>query len=650
MTKMIVINKNKKLINSLLSSFLSICILFIISKLLDKYNFLNLFVVLIIVESSYLFIKSRFNTNLIRDTFLKTRFTAFLAYYSSAIISFEYSTYKYDWLLIGVGANKRKDPTLYVTDYQASIEHPHMGAHILINSLNDSEIFSEIFYFLFLIQTHIFALIFLTIFKILKNRNELFADNQIIYVAPFLTIPFISGLHTILPWFLPSISGFVLSSLAVITYVYNRNFIYIYLVLFSLIFVHPFWAALTPVILLVLQLMEKRLFSLDSLGIIILLIGPFYLLPPGSISIVDFFALVQSDFFYITKNTHVFWFSRQVLPVKTFFFFPGLYQGILNLLILILYFVNIKNVRVFSNSAEKNILSILTVASFISFLSIFFQSTIFHEILTTVNFYRIKGLNWIFLPLLLSQVLNKNNRNFLLYFIFLGSYIVSFGSTNLIGLFFLIFLLFTFIEKKENNIFNPSKSVIFISLNVFLYFTIEQHFSFFNIIFITVLIIKYEIELPRISLAPIFLTFCICISYLGFTSITKTFNIEGDKCFDETSIQQIQNYVSKEDIVITKPSMDCFRRDTKRSQIFSTGFLPYNIEQGDWYLNQLNEFEKWEKLPVDRILDLVKKNNATHLLLNIEHSASKEFLKNYEFITVRNTQLKQYYYLFNLSD
>ena len=76
------------------------------------YNFLNLFVVLIIVETSYLFFKSRFNTNLIRDTFLKTRFTAFLAYYSYAIVNFDYSSYKYDWLLIGVGANKRKDPTL----------------------------------------------------------------------------------------------------------------------------------------------------------------------------------------------------------------------------------------------------------------------------------------------------------------------------------------------------------------------------------------------------------------------------------------------------------------------------------------------------------------------------------------------------------
>ena len=218
------------------------------------YNFLNLFVVLIIIETSYLFFKSRFNTILIKDTFLKTRFTAFIAYYSYAIVNFDYSSYKYDWLLIGVGANKRKDPTLYVNDYQASIEHPHIGAHFLINALNNSEIFSEILYFLFLIQTHIFAVIFLTIFKVLKNRNELFADNQIIYCVPFLTIPFISGLHTILPWFLPSISGFVFSSLAVVTYVYNRNFTYIYLILFSLIFVHPFWAALTPAILLVLQL------------------------------------------------------------------------------------------------------------------------------------------------------------------------------------------------------------------------------------------------------------------------------------------------------------------------------------------------------------------------------------------------------------
>ena len=141
------------------------------------------------------------------------------------------------WALI-----KERIQHLYVNDYQASIEHPHIGAHFLINSLNNSEIFSEILYFLFLIQTHIFAVIFLTIFKILKNRNELFKDNQIIYCAPFLTIPFISGLHTILPWLLPSISGFVLCSLAVITYIYNRNFIYIYLILFSLIFVHPFWA------------------------------------------------------------------------------------------------------------------------------------------------------------------------------------------------------------------------------------------------------------------------------------------------------------------------------------------------------------------------------------------------------------------------
>ena len=171
---------------------------------------------------------------------------------------------------------------------------------------------------------------------------------------------------------------------------------------------------------------------------------------------------------------------------------------------------------------------------------------------------------------------------------------ITFLKTNYIGLVFLIFLLFTFVEKKEDRVLNLNIQLILLSSNVFLYITIEQYFSFFNIIFITVLIIKNEVKLPSISLAPIFLTSCICMSYLGFTSVTNTLNIESDKCFDETSIQQIQNYVSKEDVVMTKPSIDCFRRDTKRSQIFSFGFLPYNIEQGNWYLNKLSEFENWK--------------------------------------------------------
>ena len=648
MTKVIIKNKNSIAIESFLSSFISIVTLFIISKLLDIFNFLNLFVVLIIVELSYLFLKSKLNKFFIKDIFLKTRLTAFLTYYSYAIVNFDYSAYKYDWLLIGVGANKKSDPMLYVNDYQAAIEHPHIGAHLLINTVIDSEIFSEIFYFLFLVQIHIFALVFLTIFKILKNKNKLNANLQIIYFSPFLTVPFIAGLHTILPWFLPSISGFALASLAVVSYTYNKNFIYIYLILMSLIFVHPFWAALTPVILLTLQFMEKKLFSINSLTIFVFLIGPFYLLPPGNISISEFFALVQSDFLNTIKNTHFFWFSRQVLPVREFFFFPGFYQGILNLLVLIVYFLNIKNVRVFSKSAENNILSILTITSFISFFSVFFQQTIFHDLLITLNFYRVNSLNWIFLPVLLSKIISKANNNFLIYFIFLGSYMVTFSKENYLGLAVLIFLLFIFIKKRKDRNLNLNYQLILLSLNIFLFFTIEQYFSLFNIIFITILIFKNNVSIPDISISPFIFAFCLCISYLGFTDITKTFNMKNEICFNETSINLIQNFVSKEDIVLTQPKLDCFRRDTKRSQIFSIGFLPYNIEQGNWYLNQLIEFENWFGLSSNEILNLAKKNKATHVLINSQHVAAFELLKNYEFITVRNT--KYDFYLFELNN
>ena len=57
--------------------------------------------------------------------------TAFISYFSSAIIGFKYSTFIYDWLLIGVGANKKKFPELYINDYQAGIAHPHIGIHSL---------------------------------------------------------------------------------------------------------------------------------------------------------------------------------------------------------------------------------------------------------------------------------------------------------------------------------------------------------------------------------------------------------------------------------------------------------------------------------------------------------------------------------------
>ena len=225
---------------------------------------------------------------------------------------------------------------------------------------------------------------------------------------------------------------------------------------------------------------------------------------------------------------------------------------------------------------------------------------------------------------------------------------VTFSKENYLGLAVLIFLLFIFIKRRKDKNLNLNYQLIFLSLNIFLYFTIEQYFSLFNIIFITILIFKNEVSIPDISISPFIFAFCLCISYLGFTDITKTFNMENELCFNETSINLIQNFVSKEDIVLTQPKLDCFRRDTKRSQIFSIGFLPYNIEQGNWYLNQLNEFENWFGLSSNEILNLAEKNKATHLLINSQHVAAFELLKNYEFITVRN--IRYDFYLFDLNN
>ena len=162
-------NVNKIMIKKNLtfeSSFLSILILFTISKLLDIYGLLNLFYLFLIIELLNILFKSKYKSQFFKQLFLKLRMTAFISYFSSAIIGFKYSTFIYDWLLIGVGANKKKFPELYINDYQAGIAHPHIGIHSLINSINDLYYFSEIMFLFFLIQTHLFCIVFSQYLKI----------------------------------------------------------------------------------------------------------------------------------------------------------------------------------------------------------------------------------------------------------------------------------------------------------------------------------------------------------------------------------------------------------------------------------------------------------------------------------------------------
>ena len=646
-------NVNKTMIKKNLtfeSSFLSILILFTISKLLDIYGLLNLFYLFLIIELLNILFKSKYKSQFFKQLFLKLRMTAFISYFSSAIIGFKYSTFIYDWLLIGVGANKKKFPELYINDYQAAIAHPHIGIHSLINSINDLYYFSEIMFLFFLIQTHLFCIVFLTIFKNLKLKN--FNNNKKYFIlsSSFLAIPYTSGLHATLPWFLPHIFGFALSSMALIIFLYSKKRRLVFFVLFLLIFIHSYWSALTPLVLLTLQFMKKKLYTLESFLLLCFLLGPLFLLPPGDISITSFFALVRSDFHFITQNPHFFWFSRPITNVKAFFGFSGLYQGFSNLILLIIYCFNIKNIKIFSKSSEVNILSILTIGSLISLTSVFFQNTLFHDILITTNFFRINLFNWIFLPLLLSKILNNKNFNFLIYLIFLGLYFVSYSLNGYIGLISIAMLILIFLDAPiKQNFYNLK--LLFVIFNLLLYFTIEQYIAFFNILFFTCLIIKRNLFIKKVDFQPLVLTALICTSYLGFTQFNNV-NIAVNSCFDKDSTELIQEYVLVEELVLTNPNLDCFRRDTKRSQVFSFGFLPYNVEQGEWYLYQDGVMKNWEDYSHNTLIELAIENKSSHILIKESHRASNELKKIYDFVIIQKSisaTRVDLYYLFRLN-
>ena len=161
------------------------------------------------------------------------------------------------------------------------------------------------------------------------------------------------------------------------------------------------------------------------------------------------------------------------------------------------------------------------------------------------------------------------------------------------GLISITILILIFLDVPiKQNFYNLK--LLFVIFNLFLYFTIEQYITFFNILFFTCLIIKRNLFVNKVDFQPLILTALICTSYLGFTQF-NTVNIAVNSCFDKDSTELIQEYVSVEELVLTNPNLDCFRETQKVPSVF-VWVSPYNVEQGEWYLYQDSVMKNWKTI------------------------------------------------------
>ncbi len=551
--------------------------------------------------------------------------TVFIQGWSILSTNVLYEPFHHDYAIFTVPIYQLLNPELFLNDIQANTLYPHVPIYFIFSKIINFSYFNFLFFLLSVLQSNLFANIFYKLkIYIYKLENS---SNKGFYLAPFLAQPLSAGMYTFLPYFLSSIFGFGLSTLILIKFYLAKENVPFLWYLF-LIFIHPFWGLITPLIIFFINIIQKKLSKGLSINLILLICIHYFIYSSTSLSSFEVFELAKSGFFDLptTGKNHYYWFfagNSIIGPLNGFI-------QIIPLIIAVYTFKLNNKASIF----DINFLKFVRICSLLLLMLNFFPYSFFHNLMISTNFMRLGSYSWVLIGVFIAKNKDSYVRFNSISALFFSSYIFTkyFYESYLVEIIFCLAILSIIIFFKINRLKLDQVASIGAIL-IADYFIIPRTFlTEFVLLFIIAFLSSFFIvKWLKVNANSHYLYYFIFITTIFFPGVQKLdheFSFSINRYLSTNIIETVQENSEIDSLFLIDPNDKYFRRDVVRSALFTFNIVPYDQISAKRYLELYEKLINFENFSFEDFNHIVETYNITHILIEKKHKAN-ESLKNY---------------------
>ena len=359
-----------------------------------------------------------------------------------------------------------------------------------------------------------------------------------------------------------SIFGFGLSTLILIKFYLAKENVPFLWSLF-LIFIHPFWGLITPLIMFFINIIQKKVNRKFSINLIFLISIHYIIYSSTSLSSFEVFELAKSGLFDLptTGKNHYYWFFAGNSII-------GPLNGFIQIIPLVIAVYTFKLTNK-SSIFDINFFMFVRASSLILLVLNFFPYSFFHNIMISTNFMRLGSYSWILIGVFIARNKNSYVRFNSICALFFSSYIFTkyFYESYLVEIFFGLAILSIIIFFKINRL-KLDQIVSIGALLIADYLIIPRtYLTEFVLLFIVAFLSSFFIiNWLKINTSSHYLFYFIFITIVCFPGVKKIdheFSFSINRYVSTNIIQEVQENSNINSLFLIDPDDKYFRRGLK---------------------------------------------------------------------------------------
>jgi len=577
-----------------------------------------------------------FKNNLTNKFFLLYSLTLFIQAWSVLSTNLLYQPFHNDYGIFAIPIYQLINTEIFLNDVQANISFPHIPVYFVFSKIINLKYFNFLFFIFTILQSNLFANIFYNLNLYLNKSEE--KPSKFFFALPFIIQPLSAGLYTVLPYFLPSTFGFGLSSYILIKHLLLKEKLNFFWFIASIL-IHPFWGLITPLIVLVVKIFEKKVNIRLLISFIFLFLTHNLIYSKISISLIEVYKLASSGFYDLTEGkSHFYW-----------FFAGNSIPGYLNIFVQIIplaiaiYTFNINKKLALT---DLTFINIVRLSALLLIVINLFPYSFLHNITISTNFFRLGSYAWILTGVFIAKSNDKYVKFNSICSMLFSSYIFTkyfYESLTTEFIYFLsilfLLLFFEINQLKMLQIFGLI-SLLFIDYLIIPDMIISNFVLLFLIAYILNIFLIKKSNIITNSHTLIYFMFLIIFFLPGNQKINNKFSLEINRYLDSNTIDIIKENSDYNSLFIVDPKDKYFRRDVERSALFTFNIIPYDKVSANKYLNFYETFLNFGSLTFEKFEILIKNYEVTHVFIANNHPAVGDLTDYYQkFIKLDNYTL-----------
>lgn len=559
--------------------------------------------------------------------FLLYSLTLFIQAWSVLSTNLLYQPFHYDYGIFAVPVYQFINSEIFLNDMQTNMNFPHYPVYFVFSKIINLNYFNFLFFIFTVLQSNLFANIFYKL-NLYHNSSEEKPKN-FFFALPLIIQPLSAGLYTMLPYFLPSVFGFGLSSYILIKNLMLKEKVNLFWFVVCIL-IHPFWGLITPLFVFIVNIFEKKVSVSLFISFIFLLLSHKLIYSKASVSLIEVYELASSRFYDLnyTGKSHFYWFfAGNIIPGHL-----NIFVQIIPLAIAV-YTFKIHKKLVFTYFTFLNIVRLSALLLIIINL---FPYSFIHNISISTNFFRLGSYAWILTGVFIAKSNDRyvqfNSISSLLFssYVFTKYFYESLTMEFVYFLSILFLLLFYKINQlKILQIFGLI-SILLIDFLIIPDMIISNFVLLFFIAYIVSIFLIKKNKIITYSHFLIYFIFLIIFFLPGNQKIDNKFSLEINRYLNTNTIDIIKENSDYNSLFLVNPQDKYFRRDVERSTLFTFNMVPYDRVSANFYLSFYDTFLNFDFLRFEEFEFLIENYQITHVLISIDHPAVDDLIDSYQ--------------------